>query len=99
MKIRPSPIVALNRAMALAEHVGPERGLEAISTIEDLERLGSYPFYPAALGELELRIGRTDSAKAHFRSAKQLARNDGERRYLEQRILDCDRSSQPRFSR
>jgi len=91
MKIRPSPVVALNRAMALAEHAGPERGLEAISAIENVERLGTYPFYPAALGELELRIGRTDDAKAHFRAAKQLARNDGERRFLEQRIEECDR--------
>jgi len=91
MKIRPSPVVALNRAMALAEHLGPERGLEAIGAIENVERLGTYPFYPAALGELELRVGRTDDATEHFRAAQQLARNDAERRYLDQRIRECDR--------
>ncbi len=95
MKIRRSPVVALNRAMELAEHLGPQRGLEAISAIENVERLGTYPFYPAAVAKLELRVGRTDDAKEHFRAAKQLARNDGERRYLEQRIQECDRRSPP----
>jgi predicted RNA polymerase sigma factor len=57
MSVRPSPVVALNRAIAVAQHEGPERGLEAIGAIEDRDRLGGYPFYPAAVGELELRRG------------------------------------------
>ncbi|MBI3721031.1 MAG: hypothetical protein HY248_00630, partial [Fimbriimonas ginsengisoli] len=52
MTIRPSPIVALNRAIAVAQKEGPERGLEEISSITDRDRLDAYPFYPAALGEL-----------------------------------------------
>jgi RNA polymerase sigma-70 factor (ECF subfamily) len=95
MKLRPSPVVALNRAIAVAEHDGPERGLEAIRSIEEAERLSRYPFYPAALGELELRLGRAEAARKHFGAARALARNDGERRYLEQRIAECDRSSRP----
>jgi RNA polymerase sigma-70 factor (ECF subfamily) len=93
MKLRPSPVVALNRAVAVAEDEGPERGLEAIRSIEDAERLSRYPFYPAALGELELRLGRADAARKHFGAAHALARNDGERRYLEQRIAECERTS------
>ena len=89
MKVRPSPVVALNRAIAIAEHAGPERGLAAIATIDDAQRLTNYPFYPAAIGELELRLGRTDDARVHFRAAKELARNEGERRYLEERIQEC----------
>jgi RNA polymerase sigma-70 factor (ECF subfamily) len=91
MRIRPSPVVALNRAMAVAQHEGPERGLAAIRSIEGVERFASYPFYPASLGELELRCSRAKEAKAHFKAAHRLARNDGERRFLESRIAACDR--------
>src|SRR5919108_2420146 len=52
MAIRPSPVVALNRAIAIAQHEGPEAGLAAIAAMEDRERLASYPFFPAALAEL-----------------------------------------------
>ncbi len=95
MRLGPSPVVALNRAMAVAEHQGPERGLEAIQAIAGADRLASYPFYPAALAELELRVRDADAARLHFREAHRLARNDGERRFLEQRIAACDRAEMP----
>jgi RNA polymerase sigma-70 factor (ECF subfamily) len=50
-----------------------------------VERLTGYPFYPATLGELELRRGNLDAARGHFASAAALARNDAERRFLEKR--------------
>jgi predicted RNA polymerase sigma factor len=84
--IRPSPIVALNRAIAVAQQLGPERGIIEVLAIRDFERLAAYPFYFATLGELELRRGRVESARAHFRAALDLARNPMERRFLEQRI-------------
>ena len=87
--IRPSPVVALNRAIAIAQHRGPERGLEAIRAIDGLDRLDAYPFYPATLGELELRRGRTDIAHGHFCSALALARSPMERRFIERRIAVC----------
>jgi RNA polymerase sigma-70 factor (ECF subfamily) len=93
MKIAPSPVIALNRAMAIAEHEGPARGLEAIRAIGGVERLAEYPFYPAALGELELRLGRAREAWEHFRAAHKLARNAGERGFLELRLADCRRRS------
>ncbi|HJZ76880.1 MAG TPA: sigma-70 family RNA polymerase sigma factor [Vicinamibacterales bacterium] len=89
MAIRPSPVVALNRAIALAQQQGPESGLTAIEAIEHRERLARYPFLPAALGELELRAGRPASARRHFREARQLARNAAERRFLQQRERAC----------
>ena len=88
MKIRASPVVALNRAMALAQIEGPERGLQAIREIAHADRLGTYPFYQAALGELELRCGRTQAAREHLLSALALARNPAERRFLERRIAE-----------
>jgi RNA polymerase sigma factor (sigma-70 family) len=90
MRIRPSPVVALNRAIAIAQHEGPERGLEEIRTIADRDRLAAYPFYSAALGELELRQGKHEIAREHFRTALALARNPMERRFLEQRVNACE---------
>jgi RNA polymerase sigma factor (sigma-70 family) len=89
MRIAPSPVVALNRAIALAQLEGPEPGLAAIHAIPDRDRLAAYPFYEAALGELELRSGRSEVARDHFRAALALARNAMERRFLEQRVRAC----------
>jgi RNA polymerase sigma-70 factor (ECF subfamily) len=90
MNIRPSPVIALNRAIAVAQLEGPERGLEEIRAIGDHNRLGSYPFYFAALGELELRQGRHQAAREHFAAALGLARSPMERRFLEQRVSACE---------
>jgi RNA polymerase sigma-70 factor (ECF subfamily) len=89
LRVRPSPVVALNRAIAIAEHEGPARGLEEIHAIANSKRLARYPFYPAAMGELELRSGRPDAARKYFEAAHRLARNEGERRFLEQRVAEC----------
>jgi len=89
MAIRPTPVVALNRAIAVAQLEGPERGLEEIHAIADQHRLASYPFFSAALGELELRRGQHAIAREHFRAAVALARNPMERRFLEQRVAAC----------
>ncbi len=86
LNIRPSPVVALNRAIALGQQNGPERGIEEIRAIERSDRLAGYPFLPAALGELGLRAGRLENARKHFEHAVSLARNPMERRFLEQRI-------------
>jgi RNA polymerase sigma-70 factor (ECF subfamily) len=87
MTVAPSPVVALNRAIAVAECDGPERGLEELRAIADRDRLERYPFYPAALGELERRRGNHEAAREHFRAALALARNPTERRFLEGRLL------------
>jgi RNA polymerase sigma factor (sigma-70 family) len=91
MTIRPSPIVALNRAIAVAQNEGSERGLEEIRSIADRDRLAAYPFYSAALGELEFRSGRRETAREHFRAALALARNPMERRFLDRRVSACER--------
>ena len=90
MAVAPSPIVALNRAIAIGQRDGPEQGIEALRVISDSERLRSYPFYPAAFGELELRRGHVQAARAHLLTAVGLARNDAERRFLERRVRHCD---------
>jgi RNA polymerase sigma factor (sigma-70 family) len=87
MTIAPSPVVALNRAIAVAERDGPERCLEELRGIPERERLARYPFYPAALGELERRRGNLKAAREHFTAALALARNATERRFLERRLF------------
>jgi len=92
MTIQASPVIALNRAIAIAQLDGAERGLQEIGAIHDLHRLSSYPFYPAALGELELRIGNYPVAEKHFSAALALARNPMERNFLQRRIDMCKES-------
>ena len=92
MALHPSPVIALNRAIAIAQLDGPERGLQEIRVIHDLHRLSSYPFYPATLGELEFRRGNYPVAKAHFTIALSLARNPMERNFLQRRIDTCKES-------
>ncbi|PYU18736.1 MAG: sigma factor, ECF subfamily protein [Acidobacteria bacterium] len=87
--IRTSPVVALNRAIAIAQRDGPQHGLEEIQAIANSERLAGYPFYHAALGEFQFRSGRPDAAREHFRAALALARNAMERRFLEHRLVAC----------
>jgi RNA polymerase sigma-70 factor (ECF subfamily) len=95
MAIAPSPIVALNRAIAIGQRDGPEHGLASIASITDVDRLRHYPFYPAAIGELELRRGNLNAAEHHFCAAAALARSGAERRFLEKRVRDArDSTSQ-----
>jgi predicted RNA polymerase sigma factor len=95
MRIAPSPIVALNRAIAVAQLEGPQRGLDAIAAIGDRRRLGRYPFYHAAIGELEQRRGVSALAREHFRTACELARNRAERRFFESRAAACSAGEAP----
>jgi RNA polymerase sigma factor (sigma-70 family) len=90
MAIAPSPVVALNRAIAIAERDGPERGLDALHAIADRDRLQRYPFHRAALGELELRRGHRHVAREHFSAALALARNPTERRFIAKRVRACE---------
>jgi RNA polymerase sigma-70 factor (ECF subfamily) len=89
MTIAPSPVVALNRAIGLAQRSGPLRGLQAIDAIAMRDRLEGYPFYHAARGELELRCSNAAVARGHFEAALSLARNKEERRFLEKRVKAC----------
>lgn len=90
LALRPSPVVALHRAIAVGQQQGPERGLAAIAAISGRERLERYPFYAAALAEMEFARGELPRARERFREALALARNPTERRALERRLAACD---------
>ena len=89
MVAAPPPVVALRRAIAIGQRDGAERGLAELGAIADRDRLAGYPFYPAALGDLELRRGDRAAARGHFEAARALARNAAERRFLDRRLEDC----------
>ncbi len=89
MTIRPTPVVALNRAIAIGQRDGAELGLQELRGIRDAERLAQYPFYRAAFGEFELQSGRPQSAYEHFSAALALSRNPTERQFFAQRIESC----------
>jgi RNA polymerase sigma-70 factor (ECF subfamily) len=74
-----SPIVALNRGLAIAELHGPLRGREALAESEHDDAVAHYPFLWGALADLEQRAGRLPEARAHYERAIALARNDAER--------------------
>jgi RNA polymerase sigma-70 factor (ECF subfamily) len=79
-------VAALTRVFGVP-HIG--RRFRAIT---ERDRLVSYPFYAAALGELELRLGQHRTARTHFLTALALARNPMERQFLERRIGACERA-------
>ena len=83
MAFTPTPVVALNRAAAVAERDGAEAGLAELAPLaESLD--GYHPFH-VARGELLDRVGRTNDARAAFARALELVGNDDERRFLENR--------------
>ena len=89
MALQPTPIVALNRAIAIAQVEGPARGIAEVDAIADRDRLAAYPFYYAALGELELRREHHASARGYFEKAASLARNPTESKFLQDRLGAC----------
>lgn len=84
-EMRRSPVVALNRAIAVGHLEGPERGLAALSELESRERLSGYPFFFAALAEFQRSLGELEAAQRSFERAVALARNPAEQRFLKAR--------------
>ena len=87
MTIRPTPIVALNRAIAVGQREGADRGLNELCAIPNSKRLDKYPFYHAAFAEFELQNCQAENAIQHFELARKLARNPMEREFFENRIV------------
>lgn len=84
LALQPTPVVALNRAVAVAERDGPAAGLALLDELG--EQLPSYHLLPAARANLLDRLGRTDEAAAADEQALVLATNEAERRFLERRL-------------
>jgi RNA polymerase sigma factor (sigma-70 family) len=89
LELRPSPVVALNRAVAVAERDGPRAALRALEPVLDEPVLRYYHLLPATLGELYLRLGRLEDAAGHFRRALALTPSPTEKRFLERKLAAC----------
>lgn len=85
-----SPVVALNRAVALAEVHGPQAGIAAVSAIRNLQSLDSYYLLHAVLGEFESRLNHPQAAANHFRRSLQLAEIKSEQVFLAKRLQACE---------
>ncbi|MER7207944.1 RNA polymerase sigma factor [Streptosporangium sp. NPDC000239] len=77
--VAPSPVVELNRAVAVAMAYGPAKGLEIVDGLAGERGLRDYPQLPAVRGDLLARLGRTEEARAEFGRAAALTRNERER--------------------
>jgi RNA polymerase sigma-70 factor (ECF subfamily) len=88
-RLKPSPVVALNRAVALGKALGPEEGLKELRTLRDSEKLKQYPFYPAAIGEFELLAGRPAEAAKYFKEALKLGRTKSEKNFFQSKLRAC----------
>jgi RNA polymerase sigma-70 factor (ECF subfamily) len=90
-KLNPSPVVELNRAVAVAMADGPAAGLAVADNLADGGRLAGYHLLPATRADFLRRLGRTEEAVAAYREARELAPTDAERRYLGRRIEELGR--------
>jgi RNA polymerase sigma-70 factor, ECF subfamily len=88
MRVDPSPIVALNRAVAVAMRDGAQAGLELIDAIIASGELSEYRFVYSARAELCRRVGLIDEAKASYAHALALTRQEPERQFLERRLSE-----------
>jgi RNA polymerase sigma factor (sigma-70 family) len=84
-----SPVVALNRAVALANLRGPKAGLQAVRRIRGLNKLSSYYLLYAVQGEFEMRSGNLQAAAEQFRRSFELAETKSERAFLLKRLQRC----------
>ena len=88
LRVVPSPVVELNRAVAVAMRDGPPAGLELIDAILDRGELADYHLAYAARADLCRRLGRSSDARAAYEQALALAKQEPERRFLEGRLAE-----------
>ncbi len=86
-----SPVVELNRAIAVAETEGPEAGLRIVDQLG----LDDFRYLHSTRGELLRRLGRTADARAAYRRARQLTDDGAERRFLERRLTELPGTTGP----
>jgi predicted RNA polymerase sigma factor len=84
-QLAPSPVVELNRAVAVGMAFGPQEGLEAVDALIATGELGGYHLVPSVRADLLARLGRADEARTEWERAASLTRNDRERALLLQR--------------
>ncbi|HLI74091.1 MAG TPA: hypothetical protein VKU86_09450, partial [Acidimicrobiales bacterium] len=87
-RMAPSPLVELNRAVAVAMADGPEAGLRMVEELDATGALSDYHLLHATRADLLRRLGRDPEAQDAYRRALELAATDAERRYLTRRLTE-----------
>ncbi len=90
LRLHPSPVVELNRAVAVAQVEGPEEGLRLLNALEERGALASYHLLPAARADLLKKLGRFEEAAEAYQRALALVANEPERRFLERRLAELE---------
>jgi RNA polymerase sigma-70 factor (ECF subfamily) len=98
-RVAPSPIIDLNRSVAVAMAEGPAAGLALVDQLESRGELKNYHLLPSVRGEFLHKLGRLDEARAEFERAASLTRNTRERELLLARAAGCGSASSPTESR
>jgi predicted RNA polymerase sigma factor len=88
VQLVPSPVIELNRAVALSMAFGPEAGLAIVDELTELPSLKSYHLLPSVRGDLLAKLGRRDEARQEFERAASLTRNERERALLMKRAAE-----------
>lgn len=88
-QIMPSPVVELNRAVALSMAFGPATGLEVVEALGQEPALQDYHLLPSVHGDLLMKLGRFEEASAAFKRAASLTRNSREQELLQKRAHLC----------
>ncbi|MBN8854510.1 MAG: RNA polymerase subunit sigma-24 [Sphingobacteriales bacterium 50-39] len=88
LRINPSPVIELNRAIAIAMHKGPEAGLQQIDAILERGDLDDYHLAHSARAELCRKLGRTNQARASWERALALSQQDPERRFIQRKLSE-----------
>jgi RNA polymerase sigma factor (sigma-70 family) len=91
--VSPSPVVELNRAVAVGMAAGPAKGLEVVDKLASERALAGYPQLPAVRGDLLAKLGRLDEARQAFQRAAALTRNERERALFLDRAAACDQEA------
>ena len=91
----PSPVVALNRAIAHSMSFGPEAGLRLLDEIADAPALRNYVPLPAARGDCLFRMGQMAEARVAFEAAAALTQNEREKAFLLKRAGECGGDASP----
>ena len=89
----PSPVVRLNRAVAIAMSEGPAAGLRLIDTLTEEPTLARYHLLPAARGDLLAKLSRYDEARAEFERAASMTKNARDQALLGERAAKCERDA------
>jgi RNA polymerase sigma-70 factor (ECF subfamily) len=98
-RLSPSPIVELNRAVAISMALGPAAGLAIVDTLTSEPSLKNYHLLPSVRGDFLIKLGRFDEARVELERAASLTRNARERALLLERAVSCVRESTPHDAR